>query len=220
MAMNIESVERALKKGFGSDLKYQIDREASVIRTSWGGFDHYRDPDGDNSLLILIMLNANGEYLEIQAPQVYNAADSSHKGALCRVLLGTSLRTPLVQFSFDESDGEVRATAEMVLMDGTCTPKQLRTTIEILMNVIDEYHPHVVRAMDTGEISYPDEGTIGFAVREFLATTTLEDSESEDGPLGSVDVAAEVRAALGKTREAGKKMWESAAPARDPGRHG
>lgn len=211
MAMNIESVERALKKGFGSDLKYQIDREASVIRTSWGGFDHYRDPDGDNSLLILIMLNANGEYLEIQAPQVYNAADSSHKGALCRVLLGTSLRTPLVQFSFDESDGEVRATAEMVLMDGTCTPKQLRTTIEILMNVIDEYHTHVVRAMETGEISYPDEGTI--------IRPTLEDSESEDGPLGSVDVAAEVRAALEKTREAGKKMWESAAPARDPGRH-
>jgi hypothetical protein len=211
MAMNIDSVERALKKGFGGDLKYQVDREASVIRASWGGFTNYRDPNGDNDLLILVMLNANGEYLEIQAPHVYNAANSGHKGALSRVLLGTSLRTPLVQFSFDESDGEVRATAEMVLMDGTCTPKQLRTAIEILMNVIDEYHPHVVRAMETGEISYPDEGTI--------IRPTLEDSESEDGPLGSVDVDAEVRAALERTREAGKRAWESAAPARDPGRH-
>lgn len=211
MAMSIESVGRALKKGFGDNLKYQIDREASVIRTSWGGFTNYRDPNGDNDLLIVVMLTANGEYLEIQAPQVYNAAGSSHKGALCRVLLGTSLRTPVVQFSFDESDGEVRATAEMVLMDGTCTPKQLRATVELLMNVIDQYHPHIVRAMETGEISYPDEGTI--------IRPTLEDSESRDGPLGNVDVDAEVRAALEKTREAGKKMWESAAPARDPGRH-
>lgn len=211
MAMSIESVGRALKKGFGDNLKYQIDREASVIRTSWGGFTNYRDPNGDNDLLIVVMLTDNGEYLEIQAPQVYNAAGSSHKGALCRVLLGTSLRTPVVQFSFDESDGEVRATAEMVLMDGTCTPKQLRATVELLMNVIDQYHPHIVRAMETGEISYPDEGTI--------IRPTLEDSESRDGPLGNVDVDAEVRAALEKTREAGKKMWESAAPARDPGRH-
>lgn len=114
------------------------------------------------------------------------------------MLLGTSLRTPVVQLSFDESDGEVRATAEMVLMDGTCTPKQLRATVELLMNVIDQYHPHIVRAMETGEISYPDEGTI--------IRPTLEDSESRDGPLGNVDVDAEVRAALEKTREAGKKM--------------
>jgi hypothetical protein len=65
--------------------------------------------------------------------------------------------------------------------------------------------------METGEISYPDEGTI--------VRPTLEDSESEDGPLGSVDVDVAIRAALTKTREAGRKLWESAAPARDPGRH-
>lgn len=80
--MSIESVGRALKKGFGDNLKYQIDREASVIRTSWGGFTNYRDPNEDNDLLIMVMLTPNGEYLEIQAPQVYNAAGSSHKGAV------------------------------------------------------------------------------------------------------------------------------------------
>ena len=211
MAMNIDSLERALKKAFGKELRYEVTRDASIIRMSWGGLKNYRDPEGKDDLLIFVTLDGNGEYLEIQAPQAYNAGGCRHMGALCRTLLGTSFRTPVVQFSFDESDGEIRATAEMVLMDGTCTPKQLRATIELLISVIDDYHPHIVRAMETGEISYPDEGTI--------VRPTLEDSESEDGPLGSVDVDVAIRAALTKTREAGKKLWESAAPARDPGRH-
>jgi len=99
-----------------------------------------------------------------------------------------------MQLSFDESDREVRVTAATVLM-----------------NVIDDYDPRVVRAMESGEITYPDEGTI--------ARPTLEDSDSEDGPLGKVDIDAEVRAALKHTREAGKKIWDYTAPARDPGRH-
>lgn len=211
MAMNIDSLERAVKKGFGGELKYRVDRDASVISISAGGFKNYRDPNGENDLLILLILTDNGEYLEVRAPQLYSAAECSHKGALCRVLLGTSLRTPLVQFSFDESDGEVRATAEMALMDGTCTPKQLRTTIDCLVSVIEQFHPHIIRAMESGEISYPDEDTI--------IRPTLEDSDSEDGPLGNVDVDEVIRQALESTREAGKKMWEAAAPARDPGRH-
>jgi hypothetical protein len=211
MAMNITSVERALKKGFGDELKLQVNRESTEIRAVIGGFTNYRNPSGEDCLPILVMLNESGEYLEIQAPHVYNAADCKHKGSLFRVLLGTSLRTALVQFSFDDSDGEVRATVEIALMDGTCTPKQLRAAIEILLSVIDQYHPHVARAMETGEISYPDE--------EAIIRPTLEDSRSEDGPLGGIDIDAEIRTALEKTREAGKRVWQSTTPARDPGRH-
>jgi len=65
MAMNIDSVERALKNGFGGDMKYQIDLERSVIRTNWGGFTNHRDPSGDTDLPILMIMKANGEYLEI-----------------------------------------------------------------------------------------------------------------------------------------------------------
>lgn len=211
MAMNIDSLERALKKAFGAKLNFTVHRDAETIEILWGGFDNFRNPAGEDSLRVLLILCNSGEYLEIAAPQIYDASDCRHVGALYRVLLGTSMRTNVVQFSLDEADGEIRASAEVLLMDGTCTPKQLHATIWVLKKVIDEYHPHIVRAMENGEISYPDDGTI--------VRPTLEDSESEDGPLGNVDIDAEIRKALEKTREAGKKMWESAAPARDPGRH-
>lgn len=212
MAMNIDSLERALKKAFGAKLKYSVHRDAEMIELLWGGFDNYRNPSGEDSLRLLLVLTNAGEYLEVSAPQIYDASACRHVGALCRVLLGTCMRTNVVQFSLDDSDGEIRASAEVLLMDGTCTPKQLHATICVVKSVIDQFHPHVVRAMETGEVSYPDEGTI--------ARPTLEDSESEDGPLGSVDIGAEIRTALAKTREAGRKLWESATPARDPGRRG
>jgi hypothetical protein len=212
MAMNIDALERTLKKAFGNKLNYEVDREAETIKIDWKGWDHYRDPQGEDSLRVVLVLANGGEYLEVAAPGVYDASECRHIGALSRLLLGVSLRTNVAQFSFDETDGEVRATAEMVLMDGTCTPKQLHATIGILTAVIDAYHPHIARVMDTGEISFPDEGTI--------VRPTLEDSESQDGPLGRVDVDGAVREALAKARETGRKMWEGAAPARDVGRHG
>lgn len=211
MAMNIDSLERALKKGFGKGLNYRVDRDAEMIEMLWGGLRNYRNLKGESSLRIVITLNDDGEYLEVIAPQIYNAERCEHIGSLCRVLLGTSMRTKVVQFSLDETDGEIRATAEMVLLDGTCTPKQLHATICIVRDVIDEYHPHIERAMETGEISYPNEDTI--------IRPTLGSSTSEDGPLGGVTVDDAIRSALAKSREAGKKIWETAAPARDPGRH-
>lgn len=211
MAMNIDSLERALKKAFGGKLRYQVHRDSEAIEMVWGGFDHYRDPNGEDSITIVILLQSAGEYLEVMAPRIYDASGSRHVGALCRVLLGTSMRTNVVQFSLNDSTGEIQASAELPLMDGTCTPKQLRVTIEIVKDVVDRFHPHVVRAMETGEISYPEEGTID--------RPTLEDSESEDGPLGSVDVGEALRAAIKQARAEGRKMWEDAVPPRDPGRH-
>lgn len=210
MAMNIDSLERTLKKAYGSRLKCRVDRDAEMIEMYWGGFENYRNPQGEDSMRVLVLLAGQGEYLEVATPLLYDASGCSHIGALCRVLLGTSLRTNLVQFSLDESDGEVQATAEMVLMDGTCTPKQLEATIEIVKNVIDQFHPHVERAMQSGTISFPDEGTV--------IRPSLDDSEVEAAPLAAVDIDEALRASLEHSRAAGRKMWESAAPPRDVGR--
>jgi hypothetical protein len=211
MAMNIDALERTLKKAFGDRLKYKVDREAEMIQIVWDGWDHYRDTQGDDSLRITLVLESSGEYLEVVAPAIYDASNCRHIGALSRLLLGVSLRTKIAQFSFDEADGEIRASAEMVLMDGTCTPKQLHATIGILTAVVDAYHPHILRVMETGEISFPDEGTV--------IRPTLQDSESKDGPLGRVDLDATIREAITKARETGRKMWEGATSARDVGRH-
>lgn len=210
MAMNIGSLERTLRKAYGPRLKCRVDRDAEMIEMHWSGFDQYRDGSGSDSMRVVVLLQGNGEYLEVAAPSLYDASDCKHMEALCRVLLGTSLRTQLVQFSLDESDGEIRATAEMVLMDGACTPKQLQATIEIVKNVIDEFHPHVKLAMELGTISFPDEGTV--------VRPSLEDAEAESAPPAEVDLDVTLRDSLEASRVAGRKMWESADPPRDVGR--
>lgn len=212
MAMTIDSLERNLKKAYGSQLKYHLHRDAEAIDIFWSGFENYRDPEGDDSLRTQLVLGAGGEYLEIVAPNAFNASSCRHLGALGRVLLGVSMRTAVVQFAFDESDGEVRATAEIPLMDGTYTPKQLRATIDHLKSVIDQFHPFIFRAMESGVISFPDEGTI--------VRPTLEDGETDAGAIEAVDLGDAIRAALGASREAGRKLWANAVPARDVGRHG
>lgn len=210
MAMNIDSLERTLKKAYGSKLKCTVDRDAEVIEMFWSGFEKYRNPEGEDSMQLLVLLSGQGEYLEVRAQRLYDASDCQHTGELCRTLLGTSLRTALVQFSLDEADGEVRATAEMVLMDGACTPKQLEATIEIMKSVIDKFHPHIEQAMQSGAISFPDESMV--------IRPTLEDSEVETSPMATIDIDDALRELLEKSRLTGRKMWESAAPPRDPGR--
>lgn len=212
MAMTIDSLERNLKKAYGPQLKYQVHRDAELIEIFWSGFENYRDPEGEDSLRVHLALGSGGEYLEVIAPNVFNGSGCRHLGALGRVLLGISMRTAVVQFGFDESDGEVRATAEIPLMDGTFTPKQLRATIDHLKSVINQFHPFVARALESGEISFPDEGTI--------IRPTLDDGSDAAGALESVDPGDTIRAALRATREVGKKAWENAVPARDVGRHG
>jgi len=210
MAMNIDSLERTLKRAFGGKMRYQLDRESELIEMHLSGFKNFRDPEGEDGMRLLVRLANEGQYLEVIAPSLYDASGCQHMESLCRVLLGTSFRTPVVQFSLDESDGEIRATAEMVLLDGTCTPKQLEATISIVTEVIDKFHEHIELAMESGDITFPDEGAV---VRPSLAQ-----SRAEAAPLAPIDVTEAVRAALENSRLKGRKLWESAAPPKDIGR--
>ena len=212
MAMTIDSLERILKKAFDGKLQFQVHRDAEIIEISWSGWSNYRNATDQDALRVMLSLQQQGQYLEIIAPQVYDASTCSHLGALCRALLGVSLRTNVVQFSYDESDGEVRASAEIVLMDGTCTAKQLRATIEILTGVINEHHHHILRAMSDGIISFPDEGTL---IRPSLEGETISASTAS-----KLDANTTIRDMLIRTRTEGRKMWENAAPTSDVGRHG
>lgn len=210
MAMTIQSLEKALKKGC-PELRFTVNREAEAISFGLSGNDHYRSADGEDLLVFRLMLASQGQYLEITCPFLYDLSECQHKGAVSRVLLGVSLRTPLVQFSFDESDGEVRASAELVLADGTCTPMQLGHMIEIICEVVSSFHPHIVRAMETGEVSFPNEET--------LVRPAIADDDGEAQSPVSVDLGEMLKGMLATSRERGRKMWENAGPSKGPGRH-
>jgi hypothetical protein len=82
-----------------------------------------------------------------------------------------------------------------------------------LVGVIDAFHPHVVRAMETGEISFPNEETI--------VRATLADQSGDDVSLAApLEIGEMLKALLAESRLRGRKMWEDAAPKRSIGRHG
>lgn len=210
MAMTIQSLEKALKKGY-PELKFGVDHQAEVIQFWFGGNDQYRDPNGKDELYFGLILFNQGEYLEMRCESLYDLSECQHKGAVARVLLGASMRSRLVQFSFNESDGEIRASAELVLADGVCTPKQLRVMLEIMHGVVDDFHPHIARAMETGEVSFPNEET--------LVRPAIADDDGELQSPVSIDLGEMLKGMVAKSRETGRKMWENSGPAKGPGRH-
>jgi hypothetical protein len=210
MAMTIQSLEKALRKGY-PELRFRVDQEAERIEFYFSGNEHYRNTHGEDSLRVALELIAQGEYLELKSEFLYDLSVCQHKGAVSRLLLGTCLRSALIQFSLDENDGEVRASAELVLVDGVCTPKQLRAMIDILMDVVNTYHPHIVRAMESGEISFPNEET--------LVRPAIADADGELQSPVSVDLGEMLKGMLATSRERGRKMWENAGPSKGPGRH-
>lgn len=209
MAMTIRALERSLKKGL-PDLLFEVDHEQERIGAGFT-MEEYQDSEGDKTLVVCLSLLKKGEYLELCCLNLYDASASEHKGALCRLLAGISLRTPLVQFGFDEDDGEVRASVELVLADGLVSPIQLATSLNILVNVVDRFHPYVVRAMTTGEISFPGEDT--------KIRPTLDEQESDGGDSVSIDLGETLKGMLAATREAGRRRLENEGPARTPTRH-
>jgi hypothetical protein len=84
-----------------------------------------------------------------------------------------SWSTPLVQFEYDTSDGEVRAAIEVPLDDSTLSKAQLVRCLRTLAGVVDDHHATIFAAMTRGEIPKPptdaEMAALWAEFQEFLA---------------------------------------------------
>jgi hypothetical protein len=211
MAMSLKSLDRLLTEAFGADLQREIDAERDLILTGFAT-ENYESSDGSKSLGLVIQRNAKGRYIEIQALGVYDLDGCEHVAAVCRTLLGICLRTAVVQYAIDESDGEVRATVEIILADGVLTAEQLRENIEHLVGAIETCHRHVVRAMETGEITFPNESR---------PRSILPVASASAPPQASMnaDVEGVLREMWKATMAEGVEQWKQAPTAAHDMRH-
>lgn len=119
--------------------------------------DQYRDSDGDNYLQVIIRVDENGEFLEVFSPMVYKYKDGPYKLPLFQACLMVSWRTKMLQFEYDERDGEIRAIVEFPLEDANLTERQLARVINGLVHLVDHFDETFRRVMENGEIKFPDE---------------------------------------------------------------
>lgn len=138
-------------------LQYRIDEERSVIFTGFGT-EQYLDKDGDHHLNMVISLEEEGEFLKIFTPQCYLARDETNRPALLQTLLMVSWKTKMIQFEYDDSDGEIRAIIEFPLEDAELTRRQLLRSVQALVQIVDKYHPVIYKALREGVIEFDESG--------------------------------------------------------------
>jgi hypothetical protein len=162
MATSLSEIELYLKE---EGLRFT--RMDEYIRTSFST-DDYEDSDGDKSVFLIIKPEESGEYFKLIAPNLYKLQEGPGRGAVFQTLLMISWRTKLVQFEYDDSDGEVRAIVEFPLEDSGLTRRQLMRSIHGIVQIVDEYHGAIDRAIRTGRVEM--EGPLKGAAIDRLAS--------------------------------------------------
>lgn len=152
MATSLQEIAELL---FEAEYKFKINNERSEIFLQMAGLDNYRDKDGDDSLLIVVRVSEEGEYLEIFAPGSFVIPEDGEKAALflkaCSII---QWKTKLVQFEYDESDGEIRPMVEFPIEDSTVTQKQLMRCIRGLTQLVDTYYPVLNNVKENGTLDF------------------------------------------------------------------
>lgn len=140
--------------GFLDDLGLQHDMRDEHILLPFAT-ERYRDLEGESGLLLAIRLEEDGRYFKLFAPNAFELA-GVFPDAFLRAAAIVQWRTKLVQFEFDETDGEIRAIVEFPLEDARLTAAQLGRCVRGLVQLLELYGPPLQRALATGEIAFDD----------------------------------------------------------------
>jgi hypothetical protein len=182
MATSFQQIEGFLDS---RGLKYQGDQEKQIILVPFGfpeiGFDR---------VTVVIRLQEDGEFFEIIVPGLFHYKEGPHKLPLMQTLLNMSWETKMLQWEYDPSDGEIRATIEFPLEDAVMTERQFFRAFDAMLQFIRVFGPRLREVLETG--NDPGRKREG-ALPEELARSFLEylrrggESPGGDGSGGPPD---------------------------------
>jgi hypothetical protein len=190
MAMKIQDIERILDE---MTFKYARKDENTI------GFgmrmENYQRPDDDaKSLVLVVQLLEDGEYFNLFAPRAFQVK-GANQDAFLRACAIVQWRTKLIQFEWDESDGEVRPTVEFPIEDGVLTTKQFARCVNGMCSILDQFYPVLRKAADEGVVEFPSTGTppdVGL-MRELMERLMREGGSDEDRARALEDIAQRLR---------------------------
>lgn len=148
MGITLEEISQYLDN---QELRHKVLEER--ILTGFGT-QQYLDDDGDYHLKMVIALEEDGEFFKVYSPGCYRYDGTENRLAVLQTLLMVSWRSKMVQFEYDESDGEIRAVIEFPLEDAAMTERQLMRAVIALVQIVDHYHPVVALAISEGNIDF------------------------------------------------------------------
>lgn len=149
MAITLADLETLLSE---ADLKHQAMPEHDAVMV---GFNvdpscSYRDSDGDPSVLLVLRLDEEGEFLSAFSPACWTISDADHRPAVSEVLISLQSRFKFVRY--DLASDFVIPNVEVAIENGTITSEQLQRILGALVQAIKTFDPAVRRAIDTGVV--------------------------------------------------------------------
>lgn len=153
MATSISELSAFLDE---NDIRHSAPDDETIV-TGFSNLDHFRDADDEAHIQVVIRLEEDGRYVKVFAPNAY-VIPLDDAGPVLQACAMIQWRTKLVQFEYDETDGELRPIVEFPLMDAPMTADQLMRCVTGLVGLVDHYHPVLAQARDAGEIVFPGEG--------------------------------------------------------------
>ena len=153
LATTYEEIRRYLDAG---GFRYSITAEDTIL-TGFGEMEEYRDVDGRSRLGILITLEESGGYVRFVCPRLYRYLGVRNKADLFQTCLMLNYWAKLVQFEFDDRDGELRAAIELPVEDAQLTQAQLARCLTALAYLIDRFDPMIRKTISEGGIYVPRE---------------------------------------------------------------
>ena len=129
-------------------------RTSNFIAMGWGT-GKYKDSSNEKSIMIVIRLSENGEYFKAFAPEAFTIGEA-YRDPFLRACAIIQWKTKLIQFEYDENDGEVRPIIEFPLEDSSLTQRQLMRCVSGMVQLIDQFYPVLRRASETGVVDFPD----------------------------------------------------------------
>ena len=127
-------------------LKFQRDDDRNAILVPFG-----LPEAGFERVVLVVRLQENGEFFEIIVPNVFTYPDGPNKLPLMQTLLHISWETKMLQWEYDPSDGEIRATIEFPLEDAPLTERQFFRAFDAMLQFLKVYSPRIRTVIDTGQ---------------------------------------------------------------------
>ncbi len=163
MATTLDEVTKLLDE---ANIRYRVVDD--FVRLYYAT-EAYEDRNGDDSLVVIVGIEEDGEMLRFVSPRVYTLpteATAETKAAVLATLHQINLESKIHHFEFDQEDGEIRLCADLPLESAIPTRPQLERIIRTFPSFIDIWHLTVRDALE-GAITLQSRAAI---FRQFDAT--------------------------------------------------
>jgi len=127
--------------------------------------------DNFKRLMIIIRSLEDGEYLEIEVPELIKGINPNpYKKILFQTLLSLTNETKMVRWEYDALTDQINAKIELPLEDAQLTQRQFDRCLEALIELVDQIAmPRLLAVMQTGK----DPGEVELGERLLLKLQEL-----------------------------------------------